>query len=65
MSANEELPLAAGRDGLAEQLRELEAFVAKSNADGEPLPTAALEMVERLRALLQALDGLTASLDDQ
>lgn len=64
MSGNEERPVTAGREGLAAQLRELEAFVAKSNADGEPVPTAAVEMVERLHALLQALDELSASLGE-
>jgi hypothetical protein len=67
MSANEELPnaAAAGREGLATQLRELEEFVARSNAAGEPLPPEALEMVSRLREIVRALDGLTSSLGEE
>ena len=53
----------AGRDGLAAQLRELEAFVAKSAADGEALPPEALEMMTKLREIVQALDGLTSSFE--
>jgi hypothetical protein len=56
---------ADGREGLAAQLRELEAFVAKYDASGESLPPAAREMVERLREIVQALDGLTSSLDEE
>jgi hypothetical protein len=56
---------AAGRSDLASQLRELEAFVAQSEAAGEALPPAAAEMVERLREIVRALDGLTASLDEE
>lgn len=55
---------AAGREGLATQLRELEAFVARSEADGEPLPPEAVEMIARLREIVRALDGLTSSLRD-
>jgi hypothetical protein len=56
---------AEGREGLTTQLRELEAFVAKYDARGEELPPAAREMVERLREIVQALDGLTSSLDEE
>jgi hypothetical protein len=52
----------AGRAGLAAQLRELEAFVARSDARGDELPPEAIEMVARLREIVQALDGLTSSL---
>jgi ribosomal protein S18 acetylase RimI-like enzyme len=52
---------AAGREGLATQLRELEAYVADSAAAGQPLPPEAVEMVARLRELVRALDGLAAS----
>jgi hypothetical protein len=67
MSANEESShtAAAGREGLATQLRELEDFVARSAAAGEPLPPEALEMVARLREIVTALDGLTSSLDGE
>jgi hypothetical protein len=67
MSAGDEVPTAAstGREGLATQLRELEDFVARSDAAGEPLPPEALEMVSRLREIVKALDGLTSSLDTE
>jgi hypothetical protein len=67
MSVGDEMPSAAsqGRDGLAAQLRELEDFVARSDASGEPLPPEALEMVSRLREIVKALDGLTSSLDTE
>lgn len=66
MSPGDRLPDAATeREGLAAQLRQLEAFVAKSNADGEAPPPAALEMVARLREIVLALDGLTATSDDE
>jgi hypothetical protein len=66
MSADDEASnaAAAGREGLASQLRELEDFVARSDAAGEPLPPEALEMVARLREIVKALDGLTSSLGD-
>lgn len=54
----------SGRDGLAAQLRELEAFVTRADASGDALPPEAAEMVERLREIVAALDGLTASLGD-
>ena len=56
---------AAGREGLASQLRELEAFVAKTEAAGETMPPAAMEMIARLREIVRALDGLTSSLGDE
>ena len=70
MSADDRTPIApndatAGREGLATQLRELEDFVARSDAAGEPLPPEALEMVSRLREIVKALDGLTSSLDTE
>lgn len=55
---------AAGREGLAAQLRDLEAFIASAEAKGEvPFP-GAVEMVERLREIVSALDGLTSSLGE-
>ena len=54
----------AGRDGLAAQLRELEAFVAKSEASGDGMPPEAVEMIVRLREIVLALDGLTSSITD-
>jgi hypothetical protein len=62
MTEPDGLPNAAARDGLASQLRELEAFVAKADAEGESLPPEAKEMIERLREVVRALDGLTSSL---
>jgi hypothetical protein len=64
MSEKDAIPdaAAAGREGLATQLRELEAFVARSAAQGEELPPEAVEMIERLREIVRALDGLTSSL---
>jgi hypothetical protein len=53
---------AAGRDGLVAQLRQLEAFVERSEAEGDALPPEALHMIARLREIVQALDGLTASM---
>lgn len=53
----------AGRAELASQLRELEAFVARSEESGEALPPAAVAMIERLREIVRAIDGLTSSLD--
>ncbi|MEO8560836.1 MAG: hypothetical protein ABI601_02100 [bacterium] len=53
---------AAGRDGLVTQLRALEAFVERSDAEGDALPPEATEMIARLREIVQALDGLTASI---
>lgn len=66
MPANEKLPdPTSGREELRTQLRELEEFVARSSADGDALPAAALEMVARLREIVEALDGLTSDLDPE
>ena len=56
---------AAGRDGLVAQLRQLEAFVARSEAEGEALPLEALQIIDRLREIVRALDGLTASMAEE
>ncbi len=53
----------AGREELASQLRELEAFVARSEGSGEALPPAAVAMIERLREIVRAIDGLTSSIE--
>lgn len=53
---------AAGRDGLATQLRALEEFIARSESEGDALPPEAMEMVTRLREIVHALDGLTRSI---
>ncbi|MEO6525359.1 MAG: hypothetical protein ABIP93_01910 [Gemmatimonadaceae bacterium] len=56
---------ATGRDGLAAQLRELEAFAERSEASGDDLPPEAIEMIARLREIVQALDGLTSSMAER
>jgi len=56
---------AAEREGLASQLRELEAFVARSEEAGEALPPQAAEMIQRLREIVRALEGLTSSLGEE
>ncbi len=56
---------AAGREGLATQLRELEAFAARTEAGGDAMPPEALEMITRLREIVRALDGLTSSLEQE
>lgn len=53
------------RDGLVQQLTQLEAFVARAEADGEELPAEAIEMVTRLREIVHALDGLTSMMSQQ
>ena len=66
MSNEHQMPDAvAGREALAVQLRELEAFVAKSVGNGEALPPAAVAMIERLREIVRALDGLASSIDSR
>ncbi len=55
----------AGRDGLVSQLRELEAFVARADAEGDELPPEAVEMMARLKEVVHALDGLTASFSQE
>ena len=54
---------ALSREGFADQLRQLEAFVARADAEGEALPPEAAEMVARLREIMEALDGLATSFD--
>lgn len=53
----------SSRDGLTAQLRELEAFVTRSDAAGEQIPAEAVEIIARLREIIVALEGLTATLD--
>ena len=54
---------ALSRKGFADQLRQLEAFVTRAEAEGEALPPEAAEMVARLREIMEALDGLATSFD--
>ena len=55
---------AAGRAGLLAQLRQLEDFAARTVREGDALPPQAAEMILHLREIVQALDGLTASMTD-
>jgi hypothetical protein len=52
------------REELATQLRQLEEFVARTESQGDEMPPEAAEMVARLREIMQALDGLSASFGD-
>lgn len=56
---------AAGRAGLVAQLRQLEDFAARTVREGDTLPPQATEMILHLREIVQALDGLTASMTEQ
>lgn len=44
---------------------ELEAFIAQTEARGEPVPPEARAMLDRLRELMAALKGLTASFEER
>lgn len=44
---------------------ELEAFIADAEARGEPVPAEAHMMLDRLRELMTALQGLTASFEQR
>ena len=55
---------AAGHAGLVAQLRQLEDFAARTVAEGEALPPQATEMILHLREIVNALDGLTASMSE-
>jgi hypothetical protein len=46
-------------------IAELEAFIAQTEARGEAVPPEAHMMLQRLRELMAALRGLTASLDER
>ncbi len=52
------------REGLAQQLRHLEEFVARTESAGEEMPAEAAEMIARLREIMEALDGLSASMGE-
>ena len=51
----------AGSDPVAE----LEAFIARTEAAGEPVPPEAHTMLARLRELVAALEKLRASFDEK
>jgi hypothetical protein len=53
---------AAGRAGLLAQLRQLEDFAERTAAAGGSLPPQATEMILHLREIVDALDGLAASM---
>jgi hypothetical protein len=55
---------AAGRASLAAQLRQLEDFAARAATEGDSVPPQATEMIAHLREIVQALDGLTASMTE-
>ena len=47
----------------ADPVAELEAFIARTEASGEPVPPEARVMLARLRELMDALRSLTDSLE--
>lgn len=49
----------------ADPVAELEAYIAQTEARGEPVPPEARAMLERLRELMAALRDLTASLGER
>ena len=61
---DETVSAAAGHAGLVAQLRQLEDFAARTVAEGEALPPQATEMILHLREIVNALDGLTASMGE-
>ena len=60
--ADDAASAAAGRANLAAQLRQLEDFAARAASEGDSVPPQATEMIAHLREIVQALDGLTASM---
>ena len=56
---------ATGKADLLAQLRQLEDFAARTALEGDSLPPQATEMIAHLREIVQALDGLTASMAEQ
>src|SRR5687767_12116682 len=53
---------AVGRAGLLAQLRQLEDFAERTVSEGGSLPPQATEMILHLREIVEALDGLAASM---
>jgi hypothetical protein len=53
---------AAGRAGLLAQLHQLEDFAERTVSEGGSLPPQATEMILHLREIVDALDGLAASM---
>jgi hypothetical protein len=60
---DEAVTAAAGRAGLLAQLRQLEDFAERMASEGGSLPPQATEMILHLREIVDALDGLTASMN--
>jgi len=56
---------AVGRASLAAQLRQLEDFAARAASEGDSVPPQATEMIAHLREIVQALDGLAASMAER
>jgi hypothetical protein len=56
---------ASGRASLAAQLRQLEDFASRAASEGDSVPPQATEMIAHLREIVQALDGLTASMSER
>jgi hypothetical protein len=63
-AADDAASAAVGRASLAAQLRQLEDFAARAVSEGDSVPPQATEMIAHLREIVQALDGLTASMVD-
>ena len=61
-AADDAASAAVGRASLAAQLRQLEDFAARAVSEGDSVPPQATEMIAHLREIVQALDGLTASM---
>jgi hypothetical protein len=66
-SSDDRLFMTGPKDDLpnlsGDPVAELEAFIAQTEARGEPVPPEARAMLERLRELMAALKGLTASFE--
>jgi hypothetical protein len=56
---DDERPLPTGADAVAE----LEAFIARTEAAGEPVPPEARVMLAHLKELMAALEGLRTSFE--
>jgi hypothetical protein len=64
-AADDASSAAVGRANLAAQLRQLEDFAARTVSEGDSVPPQATEMIAHLREIVQALDGLTASMTER
>jgi hypothetical protein len=61
-SRDDAVNAAVGRAGLLAQLRQLEDFADRTVSEGGSLPPQATEMILHLREIVEALDGLAASM---